>query len=83
MKFSPPIYALFCQIVSRQAFTHFLTVCQKNPQHDPVKPRGGEGGSKAVCTMCKKTSDLVAVGFTQAGKMLPNKTSSLCHGYDE
>ena len=42
-------------------FTHVLTVCQKNLQHDRVKPRGG--GSRAVYTMCKKTSNLVADGF--------------------
>ena len=35
----------------------------KNPQHDRVKPRGGWGGSRAVYTMCKKTSDLVENGF--------------------
>ena len=33
----------------------------KNPQHDSVK-RGG-WGSRAVYTMCKKTSDLVEDGF--------------------
>ena len=39
----------------------------KNPQHDCVKPRGGGGGgARAVCTMCKKTSDLVADGFPNA-----------------
>ena len=48
-------------MLSRQTFTHFLTVVSKNPQHDCVKPRGG--GSRAVYTMCKKTSDLVEDGF--------------------
>ena len=44
----------------------FLKVCQKNPQHDCVKLRGG-GGSRAVYTMCKKTSNLVADGFPYVG----------------
>ena len=48
--------------LSRQTFTHFLTVMSKNPQHDCVKTRG-EGGSRAVYTMCKKTSDLAEDGF--------------------
>ena len=34
----PQIYSLFCQILSRQTFTHFLTFMSKNPQHDCVKP---------------------------------------------
>ena len=33
----------------------------KNPQHDRVKTRGG--GSRAVYTMCKKSSILVEDGF--------------------
>ena len=68
MKNFPPIYALFCQIMSRQTFTHFLTVCQKNPQHDRVKPRGG------IYTLCKKTSDLVA--FLRMMKMICWKASA-------
>ena len=41
MTFFPQTYALICQTLSRQTFTHILKVCQKNPQHDCVKPRGG------------------------------------------
>ena len=60
----PQIYSLFCQILSRQTFTHFLTFMSKNPQHDCVKTRGG---SRAVYTMCKKTSDLAEDGFPNVG----------------
>ena len=49
MKFLPSIYALFCQIMSQQTFTHFLTVCQKYPQHDHVKPKGGGQGPFTQC----------------------------------
>ena len=34
------------------AFTHFLKVCQKNPLHDCVKPRGG--GVQGPFTQCVK-----------------------------
>ena len=69
MTFCPQIFALLCQILSRQTFTHFLTFMSKNSQHDCVKPRGG--GSRAVYTMCKKTSDLAEDGF-------PNLKPYLC-----
>ena len=62
MTFFPQIFALIYQILSRQTFTHFLKFMLKNPQHDRVKRGGGEG-SRAVYTMCKKTSDLVEDGF--------------------
>ena len=60
LTFFPQIFALIYQILSRQTFTHFLKFMSKNSQHDRVKPRGG---SRAVYTMCKKTSDLVEDGF--------------------
>ena len=63
LTFCPQIFALLCQILSRQTFAHFLTFMSKNPQHDRVKPRGGGGESRAVYMMYKKTSDLVEDGF--------------------
>ena len=68
--FFPQIFALLCWILSRQTFTHFLIFMSKNPQHDCVKPRGG-GGSRAVYTMCKKTSVLVEDGFPLLKDSLP------------
>ena len=61
MKFFPQIYALFCRILSRQAFTHCLTVLRKNPQHTCSK--WGRGESKAVLTMFNKNALLVSEGF--------------------
>ena len=43
LTFCPQIFALLCQILSRQTFTHVLTFMSKNPQHDCVKTRGGQG----------------------------------------
>ena len=48
--------------MSRQLFTHVLTVFQKKPQHDRVKPRGG-GVKGRLRNVWKKTSNLVANGF--------------------
>ena len=64
LTFCPQIFALLCRILSRRTFSHFSTFMSKKSQHDRVKPREG-GGPRAVYTMCKKTSDLVANGFPE------------------
>ena len=51
--------------------TCVLKFMSKNPQDD----RGG-GGSRAVYTMCKKTSDLVEDGFPNCRHKIEEKFSS-------
>ena len=59
----PQIYALFCRILSWQAFTHFSKSRSKKFATYMFKTREGGEGSKAVWTMFKKTALLARDGF--------------------
>ena len=62
-------------------FTHFLKFMSKNPQHDRVKTRGR--GSRAVYTMCKKTSDLVENGFPNSDYLERDKIRKIKREVEE
>ena len=62
MTFFTQIFELIYNFFFATDVYALVKIYVKNPQHDRVKPRGG-GGSRAVYTMCKKTSDLVENGF--------------------